>query len=63
MTYAVGAAKDSEKGTRTQAALDLLSADSSAQQLPPGDHAVGAARQSGQLPLDSGRFPPYMGAK
>jgi hypothetical protein len=63
MTHAVDAAKDSKEGTRNQPAVDLPGADPGAQELPPGDHAVRAARQSGQFLLDSGRFPPYMGAK
>ena len=63
VTHAVDAAKDSKEGTGKQPAVDLLGADPGAEQLAAGDHAVAAARQSGQFPLDSGRFPPYTGAK
>ena len=63
VTYAVDAAKDSKEGTGEQPAVNLLGADPGAEQLAAGDHAVAAARQSGQFPLDSGRFPPYTGAK
>jgi hypothetical protein len=55
---AVDAAKDSDKGTGTQPALDLLGADPGAQQLTTGDHAVGTSRHFGQFLLDSGDFHP-----
>jgi hypothetical protein len=59
----VDATKDGKEGARTQPALDLLSADPGAQQLAPGDHAVGTSRHFGQFLLDSGDFHPYTGAK
>jgi hypothetical protein len=40
VTHPVDAAKDGNEGARTQPALDLLSADSRSQQLPPGDYAM-----------------------
>ena len=58
---AVDAAKDSNKGTRPQAPLDLLLADPGREQLPPGYHPMRTARQNGQSPLHSGHFHPYDG--